>query len=306
MIDYYNKYLKYKINYLDLKNNEMIGGSEKKILFIMFQGGATNLKNWNEYTESKFLDKLRKLGEIYVYQDKIYNTMHYDKTIPNYKDYDSDIDIDLRYNDLNVHIKMVYQEIKNKYKDVDNYQFIPVGWSAGGYLALYFAQIYFRQCKMCVLLDSALFTKKNINIRLKSFEVGEKEYLIYPITNNRYGELLDKLKLYKNDEWKKILVTSTYIRTLFIKENIEMKFKVPVISFVYISEPEKYEFGDQFNNETKLREIDVLNKKNPKMYKSYILKNSGHCVFNKKRPANFIINTIKKSIVPLEVTHIST
>ena len=30
------------------------------ILFILFQGGATNLKYWNEHTESKFLDKLKK------------------------------------------------------------------------------------------------------------------------------------------------------------------------------------------------------------------------------------------------------
>lgn len=41
MTDYYNKYLKYKTKYLDLKSNDMIGGSGKdneKILFIMFQG----------------------------------------------------------------------------------------------------------------------------------------------------------------------------------------------------------------------------------------------------------------------------
>ena len=39
----------------------------------MFQGSATNLKTWNEYTESKFLDRLREIGNIYMYQDKIYN-----------------------------------------------------------------------------------------------------------------------------------------------------------------------------------------------------------------------------------------
>lgn len=29
-----------------------------KILFVMFQGAGTNLKSWNEYTKSKFLDRL--------------------------------------------------------------------------------------------------------------------------------------------------------------------------------------------------------------------------------------------------------
>lgn len=37
-----------------------------KILFIMFQGSGTNLKSWNEYTESKFLDKLKLIGDVYI------------------------------------------------------------------------------------------------------------------------------------------------------------------------------------------------------------------------------------------------
>jgi hypothetical protein len=44
--------------------------NKEKILFIMFQGGGSNLKSWNEYTESKFLDRLKKIGKVYVYQDK--------------------------------------------------------------------------------------------------------------------------------------------------------------------------------------------------------------------------------------------
>jgi len=294
MTNYYNKYLKYKSKYLELKNNDMVGGgSNNKILFIMFQGGGTNLKNWNDYTESKFLNKLKKLGKIYTYQDKIYNTMHYDKTIPNYKDYEQDIDINLSYVNPDIHIKMVYQEIKDKYEDIDNYKFIPIGWSAGGYLALYFSQIYSSQCKMCILLDSALITNKNINLRLKSFEDDKIDRLIFPMTNNKYIQLLNEIKINKTDGWKKIITTSNYIRTLFIKKNIKIKFIIPVISFVYISYPEKNEFGFEFNNNTKLREINILHKKNQKMYKSYILKNSGHCVFNKKQSANYIIDKIK-------------
>jgi hypothetical protein len=34
-------------------------------------------------------------------------------------------------------------------------------------------------------------------------------------------------------------------------------------------------------------------EKNPKMYKLYMLKKSGHCVFNKKQFADYIINKIK-------------
>ena len=95
---------------------------------------------------------------------------------------------------------------------------------------------------------------------------------------------------------EKIITTSNYIRTLFIKKNIKIKFIIPVISFVYLSYPEKNEFGFEFNNNTKLREINILHKKNQKMYKSYILKKSGHCVFNKEQSVNYIIDKIKNHL----------
>ena len=55
---------------------------------------GTNLKSWNEYTESKFLDQLKLIGQVYIYQDKIHNIWHYDNTNPEKKDFDSDIDKD--------------------------------------------------------------------------------------------------------------------------------------------------------------------------------------------------------------------
>ena len=83
----------------------------------MFQGAGTNLKSWNEYTESKFLDRLKELGSVYTYQDKIHNIWHYDNSNPEHKDYDSDIDIDLAYIRPNTHIKIVYNDLLNKYKN---------------------------------------------------------------------------------------------------------------------------------------------------------------------------------------------
>jgi hypothetical protein len=294
-MDSKEKYIKYKTKYLQLNN--MIGGGNKdnKILFVMFQGGGTNLKSWNEYTESKFLNKLKKLGDVYTYQDKVYNSMHYDKNIPEHNDYDSNIDIDINYNNIDKHCKMVYSDIQKKYTNIDKYKLIPVGWSAGGYLALYFSQIYSNKCKMCILLDPVLVTPENIKLRLKSFEEDKKERLIYPITNRDYKILLNSIKKNKDDTWKKIITTSNYIRTKFISKYINIEFKIPVISFIYISKSDKNEYGYEFNNDTKLREIDILSKKNPKMYNSYII-NSSHWIFNKKQDANIIISTIKKTL----------
>lgn len=133
-----------------------------KIIFVLFQGAGTNLKSWNEYTESKFLDKLKELGKIYTYQDKINNILHYDKNNPEYKDYDSDIDINLPYVKVNSHIKMVYNDLKKKYKNLKKYKLILICWSAGAYLGLYFAQIYSSLCKFVILLDPALYTPNNM------------------------------------------------------------------------------------------------------------------------------------------------
>ena len=36
------------------------------ILFVMFQGAGTNLKSWNEETDSKFLDRLKKIGKVFT------------------------------------------------------------------------------------------------------------------------------------------------------------------------------------------------------------------------------------------------
>ena len=66
-----------------------------KILFIMFQGAGTNLKTWNEYTKSKFLDRLKKLGDIYTYQDKVNNIWHYDMKDKEHTDFDSNIDFNI-------------------------------------------------------------------------------------------------------------------------------------------------------------------------------------------------------------------
>jgi hypothetical protein len=279
-------------NYIELVDMKLY--TKSKNLFIMFQGSGTNLKSWNEHTESKFLDRLKKIGEVYVYQDKIYNTIYYDKSLTDHTNYDSDIDFDLSYVDLDKHIKIVYNDIIIKYKNINEYKLIPVGWSVGGYLALYFSQIYKHKCKMCILLDSCLITKKNIQLRLQKFREEKTKRIIYQITNNEYKTLLNNLKINNDDTWKNIIDTSNYLRTLFIDRNINIKFDIPVIAFLYINKPYKYEYNYEINNEIKIREAKILSQRNPTMYKSYILINSGHCVYNKIKYAKFIINKINE------------
>ena len=266
------------------------------ILFIMFQGSGTNLKSWNEYTESKFLDQLNLIGKVYIYQDKIHNIWHYDNTNPEKKDFDSDIDINLSYVNPDNHIKIVFSEIKKRY-NLEKYKLIPMGWSAGCYLALYFAQLYSKLCKCVILLDSALFTPNNMKFRLKMLYDNIKN--IYPITNKNYKKLLDNWKINNKDieDAYKINDINNYIRSYFIHNNLNLQFNVPTIAFINIQEPEKDEWSEDFNNKRRLQEIKVLLKINPTNYIPHIVKNKTHYIFNKKSGSNKIIMIIKKYLL---------
>jgi len=193
----------------------------KKVLFIMFQGSGTNLKNWNETTKSKFLDRLKTIGKVYTYQDKIYNIHHYDKSNPEHNDFDSDIDIDLSYVNPDTHIKMVYRDILLKYKNIDEYKFIPMGWSAGVLLALYFAQVYPSQCSHIILLDPTGVTRNNMKNIIDDIYKTEGLDKIYPITNAKYKNLLQQLKTKRdiNDMWK-INGIQNYIRWVFMSKHL--------------------------------------------------------------------------------------
>ena len=265
-----------------------------KLLFIMFQGNATNLKYWNENTKSKFLDRLKELGSVYTYQDKTHNIWHYDKTNPfmNYKDFDPDIDIDLSYVNPDKHIKMVYNDIQSKYKNSDEYKFIPIGHSAGCLLALYFAQLYSSQCTHVVLLESMIFTPNNIKIKLKGLDGG-----IYPITNAKYKKMLHNWKENHDnfEDADKISNLNLYIRLLFFSKHLKLDLPVPTLAFFDIIKPATTE-RELKKNKERLEEINILEKHNPEKYKAITFYNKTHTIFDMIQPAKEIIKQIKMLI----------
>ena len=268
-----------------------------KILFIMFQGLKTNLKSWNENTESKFLDRLKELGSVYTYQDKTNNIWHYDKTNKKYNEYDSDIDIDLSYINPNKHIKMVYDDIKLKYKNSDEYKFIPIGWSFGCLLALYFAQLYSSQCIHIIFLEPTVFTPNNMKIKLEFTNNG-----LYPITNAKYKKMLQNLKPNNEDFediWN-ITYLHLYIRLLFFSKYLKLKLSVPILAFFNIVNPSTKE-KDVDRNKEILEEIKILENHNPEKYKAIKFFNKSHKIFNMIQPTKAIIKQIKSIIIKTAV-----
>ena len=259
----------------------------------MFQGAGTNLKSWNEYTKSKFLDRLKELGNVYTYQDKVNNIWHYDKSDLEHTYFNSDIDFNLSYVKPNTHIKMVYDNIKKKYKNINEYKFIPIGWSAGCLLALYFAQIYELECLHVILLDSAVWTPNNMKLRLK--EIDSSGINDKPITNIKFKKMLENWKNNHTniEDMYKINDICHHIRSTFISKHLNLKLSVPTTAFVNIQKPEGKEWSKSFNNATRFAEVKILEKYNHKNYNALIFVNKNHYIFDMIQPAKEIIKQIK-------------
>jgi len=270
-----------------------------KILFIMFQGSGTNLKSWNEDTKSKFLDRLKKLGHIYTYQDKVNNIRHYDMRDEKNIDFDSNIDFDLSYVNPDRHIKMVYDDIQSKY-NIEEYKFIPIGWSAGCMFALYFAQVYLEQCIHVILLDSALWTPNNMKLRLQA--INKSGINDTPNTDVKLRKMLDGWKHQHTniDDMYLINAICHNVRSKFFSKHLKLKLPVPTLSFVNIQEPEGDKISKFFNNNVKMAEIKILKKKNPDNYTAIIFTNKTHYIFDMIEPAKEIIKQIK-SIITLSL-----
>ena len=270
-----------------------------KILFIMFQGAGTNQKAWNEYTQSKFLDRLKELGDVYTYQDKVNNIWHYDISDAEHNDFDSDIDFDLNYVRPDTHIQMVYADIQSKY-NIAEYKFIPVGFSAGCLFALYFAQLYLVHCIHLIFLDSAVWTEYNMKLRLQQVRVSNKNKS--PISDGKLRKMLDRWKINheKLDDMYLINDVCHDIRSSFFSEHLKKKLPVPTLSFVNIQEHEIDEWSKEFNNHRRMGEVKILKKHNPDNYTAIIFTNKTHYIFDMIEPAKEIIEQIK-SIIPLSL-----
>jgi len=243
-----------------------------KILFVLFQGNSTSLNSWIN-TESNFLNRLKKLGYVYMYQDKSYQIV---------SKFYKDTNFDLSYINIDNHIKMVYDSLKNKYKKLNTYHIIPIGFSIGGYMALYFCQKYNNKCIHCFLLDPSQITKENIKNRIieKEKNLNSNINSNINITNKKFKELLNNIQKTKGtrEEINYIRTVSAYLRTIFISKKLKLNLPVKTTSFVNIQKPQK----TPFYNKKRINEIKILKKINPKNYKAIVLINKTHKVFNKK------------------------
>jgi hypothetical protein len=210
-------------------------------------------------------------------------------------DFDSNIDFDLKYIKINTHIKIVYDDIKKKYKNIDDYIFIPIGYNNGCFLALYFSQIYKSKCLHIILLDPCYLLEKFTDDDFY-------DALHYkPITNIKLKKELEFLKNSDdiNNNTFSINNMCQNIRSNFIYKHLNLTLSIPTTSFVIMYKnkpiPHNGEMKNipNFENKTKLNEIKILKKINPTNFKAILLEKKDHdIIFNKIQPAKQIIKYI--------------
>ena len=177
---------------------------------------------------------------------------------------------------------------------MDNYKFIPIGFSIGGLFALYFCQKYTSQCLHCILLDPTLWTPNNMKLRLNNiynYRLNKSNINYKQITNKKFKKMLQDWKDCHTDIEDMYLINdiSHMIRSSYFSKHLKLKLSVPTTSFVNIEKPEKQSVPKDFNNKTKLNEIKILEKHNPDKYKAFVFINKTHYVFYDIQPATKII-----------------
>ena len=174
-----------------------------------------------------------------------------------------------------------------------------MGWSMGGMMALYFAQLYSSQCIHVILLDSVLFTPNNMKKYMDVIYKNENLDKIYPITNAKYKKMLLAWKENQNDinDVYKINGIQNYIRWVFMSKHLNnLKLPIPTTAFVNMVKIEGSEWSEEFNNKRRLAEVKILKKNNPSNYKAIIFTNKTHYIFDKIQPAKAIIKVIKSIV----------
>jgi len=255
------------------------------VLFILFPGGNTSPKDWDQ-GESKLLSNLKTIGDVYIYENKFNNACYYNKEKINHDEYPSDIDFEMDYLDPETHCEIIYNELKQQ----SYTEFIPVAWSAGAILALTFCKKYVKDCVLCILLDCIPITGDFLKFRLDTLDNTK---FAKNINNKKLKGLQKKIKSDRlKDDTRKLIDIEHYAFANYAIKNLSAKLLVPTLSFIDLEFPDKYENTKDFNNLAKIQECETFKRENGDIYNYRYFVNKGHDFFRNKECNDEIITCI--------------
>ena len=318
-MDYKDKYIKYKTKYLQLKDtdvNNQYGGDNNnykdEYIIVLFNGFGSSKIFWNYAFEDKpelrkidFLDKLKKIGITYTFNQPFFNINYYStpnnkkekilwgKIYEKYKPHSSNINFDLDDLDYKNICKKIYEQLKEKYGK--NRKYIIIGHSYGGGLALLFSKLYKNDCVLCCCIDNPPYILSLFN----KYNDKDNKSILEKYQNN--DELIKSLKIIKNSEnikeknkeiddiYKLIVYKSSQDRIKYY----DKKLYIPTIFIrAYYSKPKKYQIDW---NKYSIKEKKFFEKdKNMKHY--IFMDEAEHFIWKNQEFSDIIIDTIKKSL----------
>jgi hypothetical protein len=282
-----------------------------KYIIILFNGFSASKIFWNYAFEAEkpelrkidFLDKLKKIGKTYTFNQPFFNINYYStpnnkkeiikkkKIFEKYKPHTSNINFSLEDLDYKNICEKTYNLVKQKYGN--NKKYIVIGHSYGGMIALLFSKLYKNDCILCCCIDNPPYILSFYN---KHNDKDNKSILNkYP--NN--DELKKSLKIIKNSEnikdknkeiddiYKLIGYKSNQDRIKYY----DSKLYVPTIFFrAYYSKPKNYQIDW---NKYSMKEKKFFEKdKNMKHY--IFMDEAEHFIWRNQEFSDIIIETIKQ------------
>lgn len=270
-MDYKDKYIKYKTKYLELKNidiNNQTGGSKKDLfIFIGGYGMAPELWNYNLLTMKKtnFLNKIKKIGDVYNYYPKFYNIQYYIENNEYIKKFYKN---DIKFNIDDINFKKESEYIYNIVGNLGNYdRYIIICTSIGIHYAIELSKLL-TNCIVISIEGSHIGKNAKIkfNKTLQDYENIYKNYtnedLNKLIKDKNYQEInnLINAKMIFNIDFlfKKFNCLNLHFQNLIIEDSINLK-----------------------TNEKNMLKINTSNyiSKYDKLYKIIWLVNKGHVAF---------------------------
>ena len=287
--------------------------SNDKYIIILFNGFSASKIFWNYAFEAEkpelrkidFLDKLKKIGKTYTFNQPFFNINYYStpnnkteiikkkKIFEKYKPHTSNINFDLDDLDYKNICEKTYNLVKQKYGN--NKKYIVIGHSYGGMIALLFSKLYKNDCILCCCIDNPPYILSFFN-KDKDNDKDNKSILEKYSNNN---ELKKSLKIIKNSEnikdknkeiddiYKLITYKSSQDRIKYY----DSKLYVPTIIFrAYYSKPKNYQIDW---NKYSMKEKKFFEKdKNMKHY--IFMDEAEHFIWKNQEFSDIIIETIKQ------------
>lgn len=185
--------------------------SKEEYVIVLFNGYGSSKTYWDYTFENKaklrkldFLDKLKKVGKTYTFNQPFFNINYYSppnkmwqKIYDEYKPYSSNINFTLEDLDYKNICQKTYDSVKKKY---GKKKYIVIGHSYGGILALLFCKMYKKDCVLCCSIDNFPYVLSYLTFFKKENEKKDSD-IMEKYSSNK--ELKKSLKIIKNSTNKK-------------------------------------------------------------------------------------------------------